>query len=384
VILEGLFWSTASLVRSTSLGYSYNAKTVVAGLASVAGSLSMATAGPSSASHPPSSNVDPGALPDILHSSAHMSPVAEAPESDTHSLLVDGDDDAGSSAPPTAESTPTASQSHYLRCPSSTPTPSHPPIPRALSMPDPSLLASLRNPIRHFDSPSIGSETSGTIPTTQSSPLQELPLELANLAQLAIQIMLPISPPHVFEPAKEQVSACALSVPIPSVSGMFTLLKKLNYISANMATFCLPNENGSPPPQATASDFDIGEMLQNVADAVSGAAAHAGVELVLFHGDVALKHIWVGGDEGGMAYLLSHVSLLLVAFISQSSLIFCGVDGVQDHPPGSSRRFYCHRSPGSLCSANSSFISAGIRRLRAHCFPHRLGRETTMHLRNFA
>jgi osomolarity two-component system response regulator SSK1 len=45
-----------------------------------------------------------------------------------------------------------------------------------------------------------------------------------------------------------------------------------------------------------------------VADLLSGHAAQAGVDLVLFHGDASIKHISVTGDGEGLGYMLSHVS----------------------------------------------------------------------------
>jgi osomolarity two-component system response regulator SSK1 len=132
--------------------------------------------------------------------------------------------------------------------------------------------------------------------------------------------MLQISPPQLLDPAKEQFSACALSIPTPSMSAMFTTMKNLNFISANMSNLC------SDPPSPASSegiemdeppllgmnvpnDFDIGEMLQSVGDSLSGAAAQAGVDLVLYHGhDIGLRHVCVKGDENGISYALSHVS----------------------------------------------------------------------------
>ena len=55
------------------------------------------------------------------------------------------------------------------------------------------------------------------------------------------------------------------------------------------------------------TDFDIGEMLQSVGDALSGITAQTGVDLVLFHGDAGIKHVSVRGDENGLSYTLSHV-----------------------------------------------------------------------------
>jgi osomolarity two-component system response regulator SSK1 len=87
---------------------------------------------------------------------------------------------------------------------------------------------------------------------------------------------------------------------------MFTTMKNLNFISANMSNLC-----SNPSSQTSTSirnDFDIGEMLQSVGDSLSGAAAQAGVDLVLYHGDgIGLRHVCVKGDENGISYALSHV-----------------------------------------------------------------------------
>lgn len=58
-------------------------------------------------------------------------------------------------------------------------------------------------------------------------------------------------------------------------------------------------------------DFDIGELLQSTADLLGGLAAQAGVDIVLFHGDVGIKHVSVRGDGEGISYALSHVSYIL-------------------------------------------------------------------------
>ena len=59
----------------------------------------------------------------------------------------------------------------------------------------------------------------------------------------------------------------------------------------------------------TPVDFDLGELLQNVGDSLSGSAAQAGVDLVLYHGnDIDMRHVYVRGDEIGTSYALSYVS----------------------------------------------------------------------------
>ena len=189
-----------------------------------------------------------------------------------------------------------------------------PRLSRAFSMPLPSQLGPLQNPRRTASSSDASSPIAG--PDEQSVHLQELSLELADSVQMVIQTLLQLSPPQVLDPAKEQFSACSLSIPTPSVSAMFTSMKNLNYMSANMSTFGTeipgagvpPRRPRSEPATSTYVDFDVGEMLQSVGDALSGVAAQAGVDLVLFHDELDMRHVAVRGDESGLSYTLSHVS----------------------------------------------------------------------------
>ncbi|EKM59422.1 uncharacterized protein PHACADRAFT_137157 [Phanerochaete carnosa HHB-10118-sp] len=183
---------------------------------------------------------------------------------------------------------------------------------RAFSMPLPSQLSSLRNPKR---TPSSNGSPS-PVANDQAPELdhfRELSLELADSVQMVIQTLLQLSPPQVLDPVKEQFSACSLSIPTPSISAMFTTMKNLNYMSANMAQLGSdPQPNEVPPSKTSAlsmvqDDFDVGELLQSVGDALSGVGAQAGVDLVLFHSDVAMKHVAVKGDENGISYTLAHV-----------------------------------------------------------------------------
>ncbi|GJE84467.1 hypothetical protein PsYK624_005430 [Phanerochaete sordida] len=187
-----------------------------------------------------------------------------------------------------------------------------PRLSRAFSMPLPSQLSALQNPRRA----SVSEGSPSPVPSPQAPELEqfrELSLELADSVQMVIQTLLQLSPPQVLDPAKEQFSACSLSIPTPSISAMFTTMKNLNYMSANMSQLSVdptPSDASSHRTSALSTDlndFDVGEMLQSVGDALSGVAAQAGVDLVLFHSDVGMKHIAVKGDESGISYTLSHV-----------------------------------------------------------------------------
>jgi hypothetical protein len=46
----------------------------------------------------------------------------------------------------------------------------------------------------------------------------------------------------------------------------------------------------------------------HVGDVLSGTATQTGVDLVLYYGDVGMKHVFVRGDEGGLSFSLTHVS----------------------------------------------------------------------------
>jgi osomolarity two-component system, response regulator SSK1 len=198
-----------------------------------------------------------------------------------------------------------------------------PRLSRAFSVPLPSQIGHLKNPVS--PPPAMAMQ-----PSSDMTHFHELSLELADCVQMIIQTLLQLSPPQLFDPAKEQLSACALPIPIPSISALFTVMKSLNYMSANMAAFSTPlSEHPCEPsnqatntdsnnsaisdvalqaPESSVRDFDIGETLQSVGDALSGLTADIGVDLVLFHGDVGMKHIAVKGDEIGICYALSHVS----------------------------------------------------------------------------
>lgn len=179
---------------------------------------------------------------------------------------------------------------------------------RSLSMPTPS---QLRNPHRSLD---LASSSRSAPISPDVSHCYEISLELADSLQCIIQTMLQVSPQQVLEPAKEQFAACTFSMPTPCMSAMLAVMKNLNYISANMTALCAPLSDSEPPisdvknSHAQHVDFDIGELMQSVGDGLSGAAAQAGADLVLYHGDAVLKHIWVRGDEDAISYSLSHVS----------------------------------------------------------------------------
>jgi osomolarity two-component system response regulator SSK1 len=144
------------------------------------------------------------------------------------------------------------------------------------------------------------------------TPLETVSLELADGLQSAIQTLLHLSPPHLLDNAKEQYSGCTVQVPSTSLSALMSSMRGLNYLSANARALCedvaTRKMDGILDLSNKHDDFDIGELLQSVADLLCGQAAQAGVDFVLFHGDVGIKHVSVRGNAEGLAYALGHVS----------------------------------------------------------------------------
>ena len=175
-----------------------------------------------------------------------------------------------------------------------------PRISRSASMPLPSQLGQLAHPRRGRP------KAKADALRTMSANVDEVSMELADSVSMIVQTMLQVSPPQVLESAKESFSAFTLSVPTASMSAIFTSLKYMNYFAGNMSTMC-GDKGKSPVRGADPAAFDIGEMLQDVGDALGGLAAYHGVDLVLFHGDVGLKHEYVKGDETGLAFAVTQV-----------------------------------------------------------------------------
>ncbi|KAG8930414.1 ssk1 response regulator receiver [Tulasnella sp. 418] len=242
--------------------------------------------------------------------------------------------------------------------------PSFPPrFSRAFSTPSSSQLRHLRHPSRTAESTRVVVPANPLPPPPPAVPphFQELALELADSVQMVIQTLIQLSPPHLLDPAKEQLSACTLQLPTPSVSALLTTMKNLNYMSANLPTLSTPSppskSSGQSSPDGAAEtpliaeienvkkvgsaegeeiitsyptsfatdDFDIGEVMQSVADVLSGLAAQAGVDLVLFHADVGMKHVSVRGDECGISYALCHVLRQIITTCHKGDTIELGL-----------------------------------------------------------
>ncbi|KDQ12708.1 hypothetical protein BOTBODRAFT_56522 [Botryobasidium botryosum FD-172 SS1] len=263
---------------------------------------------------------------------------------------------SGTEVPPLTESLPplspertrSGSSAQNTISPSASAHPSLPHLSRAFSMPAPSQLGHLRRPVppvRGVTSPRAAFQPEPDFST--SDFYLSLSLELADFSQTVIQTLIQLTPPHMLDPAKEQFSACTLQLPTPSVASIFTALKCLNYMSANLdvlagkikrrtmgvgldspalssdaGTF---SDLGSDLFMPVDDAFDIGELLQSVGDVLGGLAGVAGVDLVLYHADMSLKHISVRADECGIMCALTHVLRQIIAVCGRGDAVEVGL-----------------------------------------------------------
>lgn len=136
------------------------------------------------------------------------------------------------------------------------PVPAHgrlPRLARSVSMPVDAHLSHLHPPLRLLrPSPS----SSSTSPLSQSAQAQhdayaEISTELADSVQAIVQTLYHLSPPHMFDPVKELFSSCTVQLPTPSVSAMLTMMKNLNYLSANLQFLAQDNNTNGSSPSST-------------------------------------------------------------------------------------------------------------------------------------
>ena len=250
-------------------------------------------------------NLDQSSPPALEVGTANISP--EVPPPPIHKKTLS--DEAEDTPPSTAPSRDTGE--NLLSVPK---------ISRAYSTPTPAQLRQFRNPCRAISDSELNPKPLD--PTPEFEQFHDLSLELADSVQVVVQTLLQFCPPQVLDTAKEQFSGCSISVPTPSVSAILTSMKNLNYISTHVCAFGFPSSTSCvevtprKPPAPIMSHFDIGEMLQAVGDSLGGMAAQAGIDLVLFHQDVGMKHVAVKGDESCLSYLLSYVRVIVARVLA--------------------------------------------------------------------
>ncbi|RUS13958.1 hypothetical protein BC938DRAFT_477594 [Jimgerdemannia flammicorona] len=147
--------------------------------------------------------------------------------------------------------------------------------------------------------------------------------ELQDATHMAIATLEQFSPVGLLGKNQELLSACSIPVPTASISALNTTMKHIRHLSSSLPALAkllfvaepgvrqigTPDINSLNAKNEVRVEFDIGELVQNVGDAMAGTAAKLGVELVVFHLENALHYLNIVADEGGFRHTLTNVSI---------------------------------------------------------------------------
>lgn len=141
--------------------------------------------------------------------------------------------------------------------------------------------------------------------------------EIRDAALMIIATLEQFSPSSILSNTHELLSACSIAVPIASISAINTTIKQACHISSHLNLMARmlrdPGSLDDTPEQErvksnVSQDFDMGELLQNVGDALAGMSAKLGVHFVIYHTDNGLYYPNVVGDQDAIKHALINVS----------------------------------------------------------------------------
>lgn len=140
--------------------------------------------------------------------------------------------------------------------------------------------------------------------------------EIKDAALMVMSTLEQFSPSSILVNTHELLSACSMAVPIASISAINTTIKEACHIGSHLSLISKMlrqsnSHNVLPEEEKIKStvrqDFDMGELVQNVGDALAGMSAKLGVHFVVYHTDNVLYYPNVIGDEEGTKHALINV-----------------------------------------------------------------------------
>ncbi|CEP09254.1 hypothetical protein [Parasitella parasitica] len=133
--------------------------------------------------------------------------------------------------------------------------------------------------------------------------------EIRDAALMVMATLEQFSPSSILSNTHELLSACSIAVPIASISAMNTTIKQACHISShlNLVARMLRQslvEEQDKVKSYVSEEFDMGELIQNVGDALAGMSAKLGVHFVVYHTDNGLYYPNVVGDQDAVKHAL--------------------------------------------------------------------------------
>ncbi|OAD04205.1 hypothetical protein MUCCIDRAFT_79326 [Mucor lusitanicus CBS 277.49] len=229
--------------------------------------------------------------------------------------------------------------------------------------------------------------------------------EIQDVALMVITTLEQFSPASILSNTHELLSACSLAVPIASISAINTTIRQVCHVSSHLqllskltvqawtsTTSTTAAQNSLQLPRLNKAAFDIGDLLQNIGDALAGVASKLDVDLVIYHCDNSLHHTLVMGDEGAIRHaLLNHLRNVLEC-CTPGACIEVGLnvtDTTQDDDDDACKiTFYItHTSSPAIRNAsaallpNANLTAQLLQYIHAHCTV--VSDDTTSHQTRF-
>lgn len=149
----------------------------------------------------------------------------------------------------------------------------------------------------------------------QSEELESFSRELQEAARMVITTLEQFSPATILTNTHELLSACSIAVPIASISAIHTTAQQICYISHQLEPATTIDEDSPSNNNNNPIAFDIGDLVQNAADALAGMAAKLDVNLILYHADNGMHHANVFGDPEPIRHALLTVCIIIIIII---------------------------------------------------------------------
>ncbi|KAI8048054.1 uncharacterized protein B0P05DRAFT_344160 [Gilbertella persicaria] len=141
--------------------------------------------------------------------------------------------------------------------------------------------------------------------------------EIRDAALIVMATLEQFSPSSILSNTHELLSACSIAVPITSISAINTMVQQACHISSHLNLISriiretdthhvIAEEN--QVRSLVRLDFDAGELIQSVSDALAGMSGKLGVHFVIYHTDNVLYYPNAVGDADGIKHALINVS----------------------------------------------------------------------------
>lgn len=149
--------------------------------------------------------------------------------------------------------------------------------------------------------------------------------EIKDAAVMIMSTLEQFAPPSILSNTYELLSACSMAVPITTISAINTTVKQACHIGSQLKVLSsmLSEHIKSESVETTVNEpFDVGELVQNVGDALAGMSAKLGVHFVIYHMDNGLHYSTIIGDEDATRHTLVHVSMLFLFLFKHATNLF--------------------------------------------------------------